>query len=79
VVTRVLDHETTRGAKLILVRGLSDELNAAVFDTSFATRLLGDFEQDIKDSKRLDLESWRSRSFHIRGREKMWSYFGEVF
>lgn len=28
---------------------LSDELNAAVFDTSFATRLLGDFEQDIKD------------------------------
>lgn len=58
---------------------LSDELNAAVFDTSFATRLLGDFEQDIKDSKRLDLESWRSRPFHIRGREKMWSYFGEVF
>ena len=58
---------------------LSDELNAAVFDTSFATRLLGDFEQDINDSKRLDLESWRSRPFHIRGREKMWSYFGEVF
>jgi hypothetical protein len=30
-------------------------------------------------SKKLDLETWRSRPVVERGREWVWSYFGEVF
>ena len=58
---------------------LNDELNIAVFDRTVAERLTSDFERDLKNSKRLSLEEWRSRPLHIRGREKMWSLFGEVF
>lgn len=58
---------------------LNDELNIAVFDRGFARRLMEDFERDLRRSKRLDLESWRSRPLHIRAREKTWSLFGEVF
>jgi cardiolipin synthase len=58
---------------------LNDELNVVVFDRSVASRLEDDFESDLRRSKRLDLESWRSRPFHIRAREKTWSLFGEVF
>jgi cardiolipin synthase A/B len=58
---------------------LNDELNIAVFDRTVAERLTSDFERDLKNSKRLNLEEWRSRPLHIRGREKMWSLFGEVF
>ena len=58
---------------------LNDELNVAVFDTAVAARLRSDFEQDLRRSKKLELEEWRARPLHIRGREKMWSLFGEVF
>jgi cardiolipin synthase A/B len=58
---------------------LNDELNLAVFDRSLASRLSADFEADLRKSQKLDLEEWRSRPLHIRAREKMWSYFGEVF
>lgn len=58
---------------------LNDELNVAVFDPSFASRLLADFERDLKKTTRIELDEWRSRPLHIRGREKLWSYFGEVF
>jgi cardiolipin synthase len=58
---------------------LNDELNIAVFDRALAARLREDFERDLRVSKRLDLEEWRSRPLHIRGREKLWSFFGEVF
>jgi cardiolipin synthase len=58
---------------------LNDELNVAVFDPSLAARLTADFERDMTRSAKIDLESWRSRPLHIRGREKLWSYFGEVF
>ena len=58
---------------------LNDELNAAVFDRKVAERLASDFERDLRSSKKLNLEEWRSRPLHIRGREKMWSLFGEVF
>jgi cardiolipin synthase A/B len=58
---------------------LNDELNVAVFDAPLATRLTADFERDLTRSTRLDLDRWRSRPFHIRAREKVWSYFGEVF
>jgi cardiolipin synthase A/B len=58
---------------------LNDELNVAVFDRGLASRLREDFENDLKRSTRLDLETWRSRPLHIRAREKTWSLFGEVF
>jgi cardiolipin synthase len=58
---------------------LNDELNVVVFDSNLASRLRQDFERDAQRSKRLDLESWRSRPLHIRAREKTWSLFGEVF
>jgi cardiolipin synthase A/B len=58
---------------------LNDELNVAVFDRPFAARLLADFENDIRRSRKLDLQEWRSRPIHIRGREKLWSFFGEIF
>jgi cardiolipin synthase len=58
---------------------LNDELNIAVFDRGFASRLLEDFARDLERSARLDLETWRSRPLHIRAREKVWSVFGEVF
>jgi hypothetical protein len=38
-----------------------------------------DFERDLSRSMKLELESWRSRPLHIRGREVLWSAFGEVF
>jgi cardiolipin synthase len=58
---------------------LNDELNLAVFDRQVAGKLLTDFEHDMTKSQKLDLEQWRSRPLHIRGREKAWSLFGEVF
>jgi cardiolipin synthase len=58
---------------------LNDELNVAVFDKGLAARLTADFEQDIKQSVKINLDSWRSRPLHIRGREQLWSYFDEVF
>lgn len=58
---------------------LNDELNIAVFDPALASRLLTDFDRDLTRSVRIELDEWRSRPLHIRGREKLWSFFGEVF
>jgi cardiolipin synthase len=58
---------------------LNDELNVAVFDRGLAARLTQDFDGDLKKSKKLDLQSWRSRPLPERARERVWSYFGEVF
>jgi cardiolipin synthase A/B len=58
---------------------LNDELNAAVFDRALAARMLADFEADLKRSKKLNLDEWRSRRIDERAREKLWSFFGEVF
>ena len=58
---------------------LNDELNAAVFDPALAERLGADFEDDLRRSKKLTLDEWRSRPLHIRAREQMWGFFGEVF
>jgi cardiolipin synthase A/B len=58
---------------------LNDELSVAVFDRSLAARLLEDMEDDISRARHLDLPSWRARPLHIRAREQLWSFFGEVF
>jgi cardiolipin synthase len=58
---------------------LNDELNIAVFDRALAARLSADFERDLTESTKLELEAWRARPLHIRGREQAWSFFGELF
>ena len=58
---------------------LNDELNVAAFEPALAARFTEDIERDMTRSKKLDLESWRSRPLLTRGREQLWSYFGEVF
>jgi hypothetical protein len=44
-----------------------------------AARLRTDFEQDLKNSKKLELATWRQRSMLQKVREYFWSSFGEVF
>lgn len=58
---------------------LNDELNVVVFDRTVAARLHEDFERDLTKSRRLDLQSWRSRPLYVRARERAWSLFGELF
>jgi cardiolipin synthase len=58
---------------------LNDELNIAVMSRELGARFLGDFEQDLRVSRRLDLDTWRKRSILEKSRERFWSYFGEVF
>ena len=58
---------------------LNDELSVAIFDPAVTARLESDFEKDLTQSKRIDLDSWRSRPIPNRARDWLWSYFGEVF
>jgi cardiolipin synthase len=58
---------------------LNDELNISVMDRGLASRFLADFEQDLRVSRRFDLDTWRARPLPDKAREHFWSYFGEVF
>lgn len=58
---------------------LNDELNVAVSSRDLASRLGQDFEQDLAVSRRLEITTWRQRSFLMKTRERFWSLFGEVF
>ena len=58
---------------------LNDELNVAVFSPALAARFLGDFDRDLKVSRRVDLDTWRRRPRLQQIQEHFWSYFGEVF
>ena len=58
---------------------LNDELNVAVSSRELAGRLLKDFEQDVTASRKLELTTWRERSFLMKTRERFWSAFSEVF
>jgi cardiolipin synthase A/B len=58
---------------------LNDELNVAVFDRGLVARLRADFEKDLTRTLKIDRERWRKRPLHIRAREELWSFFGEVF
>jgi len=58
---------------------LNDELSVAVFDRALTARLVSDFENDLMRSKKIELDGWRSRPVLNRGRDWLWSYFGEVF
>jgi cardiolipin synthase len=58
---------------------LNDELNVVIASAAVASQLTRDFEQDTRRSIAIDLDRWRTRPLHIRAREKLWGYFGEVF
>jgi len=58
---------------------LNDELNVIAASRDLASRITSDYEEDLRRSTKIDLEKWRSRPIHIRGRERLWSLFGEVF
>jgi cardiolipin synthase len=58
---------------------LNDELNVAVWSRDLGARFVQDFEQDLRASTKLELETWRRRSLLQKSREHFWSYFGEVF
>jgi cardiolipin synthase len=58
---------------------LNDELNIAVWSQPFAARLTGDFEKDLRVSRRIELTEWRQRRRLQKAREQFWSYFGEIF
>ena len=58
---------------------LNDELNVVIAGTQLAGRITSEFEEDLRRSTKLDLDHWRGRPLHIRGREKFWSFFGEIF
>jgi cardiolipin synthase len=58
---------------------LNDELNVAVWSRDLAARLTADFEQDLRVSKRLQLDEWRKRPLLAKARERFWSAFGEIF
>ena len=58
---------------------LNEELNIAVTDRNLASRLTRDFEDDLRRSKRLALDAWRSRPLPLKAREQLWAAFGEVF
>jgi cardiolipin synthase A/B len=58
---------------------LNDELNVVVAGRQLAASLTADFEADMRRSTKIELDEWKSRPIHIRARERLWSYFGEVF
>jgi len=58
---------------------LNDELNVAVTSRDLAARLLEDMKEDLANSRRLDLATWRQRSLLLKARERFWSVFGEIF
>jgi cardiolipin synthase len=58
---------------------MNDEMNLAVADRGLAARLTQDFERDIRESTKLELDTWRRRPWLEKVRELVWTYFGEVF
>jgi cardiolipin synthase len=59
---------------------LNDELTVAVFDRALARTLIGDFENDLQVSKKLDANTWRTqRSIFGKLQEQFWAQFGEIF
>ena len=58
---------------------LNDEVNIAVMSRRLAARFRQDFEDDLRVSRELSLETWRERPVMEKAHEYFWSYFGEVF
>ena len=56
---------------------LNEELNVTVTSRELASRFLTDFEQDLKSSRKLELDAWRRRPLLDKTREKFWSRFAK--
>lgn len=50
---------------------LNFEVNAFIYDEKFSTELREAFYEDLKDAEHLELESWQSRSLHVRFFERL--------
>jgi len=46
--------------------GINDEVNVAVLDPEIASRLTRDFEQDAGESRKVNLEEWKTRPLSER-------------
>ena len=53
---------------------LNEEANLNVYDKAFAERLEDVFEEDLKRSRRITYESWKSRPWHAKVLEKFSSF-----
>jgi len=51
--------------------GLNDEANLNVYDTSFAARMQAVFEEDMKRSRRVTYDMWRTRPWKERLEERL--------
>jgi cardiolipin synthase len=58
---------------------LNDEVSIAIASPDVAATLTEHFEDDLRKSTRLELESWRRRPAIHKAREQLWGLFGELF
>jgi cardiolipin synthase len=58
---------------------LNDEVNIAALNRQLADKFIRDFEKDLRESRKLTVDTWRKRPFMERAHEQFWSYFDEVF
>lgn len=54
---------------------LNFEINAFVYDKTFANELRATFYRDIEDAVKLNLEDWNNRPYHIRFFERVMRLF----
>jgi cardiolipin synthase A/B len=58
---------------------LNHEISVAVFHPGLTGTLTEHFEADLTRSHRLQLDSWRQRPLSDKARERLWSFFRQVF
>jgi cardiolipin synthase len=54
---------------------LNDEANLNVYDAEFARAQTAQFEEDLKKSKRVTYEEWKSRPFYIKAWDHVTAFF----
>lgn len=71
---------TTVGSTNFDVRSfrLNDEANLNIYDAAFAARQTEVFEADLKQSRRVTLEAWRTRPFGEKLHEHALAWFGPL-
>jgi cardiolipin synthase len=53
----------------------NDEGNIGILDVSFTSKMTGIFEEDLKNSVRIDQETWRQRPFLEKIKERLFALF----
>lgn len=54
---------------------LNDEANLNIYDREFAAQMLRTFEADKTKSKRITLDEWKNRAWHVKAQDRFWSIF----